>query len=140
MSHIHCNVMMHVGKCIIKNRHVSFVCLIICCFTGIVTDTDDFLPYIDMMTPHLILLGTSLGIGFFATAIMHGPGDPQAKCLDILKKWLDVTPRPTWDLFCEKLERRPTFNNLRSRIAEDQDASGVTVIQVIVIINVDVCN
>ena len=125
--------MMHVGKCIIKN-HVLIVCLIICCFTGIITDTADFLLYTDMMTPHLNVLGTVLGIDNFATAIENGPGDPQTKCLRILKKWLDVTHNPTWDLFCEKLERSPTFNNLRSRIAEDHDASGATVIQVIVIL------
>ena len=125
--------MMHVGNCIIK-YHVSYLCLIICCFTGIITDTGDFLPYMDMMTPHLTLLGTVLGIGDFATAIRNGPGGPQDKCLDILKKWLDVTPNPTWDLFCENLGRSSTFNNLRGRIAEDHDASGVTVIKVIVIL------
>ena len=124
--------MMHVGKCVGKN-HVSYVCLIICCFTGIITDTGDFLPYLDMMTPNLTLLGTALGIGDLATAIRNGPGSPQDKCLDILRIWLDVIPNPTWDLFCEKLGRSPTFNNLRGRIAEDQDASGVTVIKVIVI-------
>ena len=125
--------MMHVGNCIIKN-HVSYVCPIIYCFTGIITDTGDFLPHVDMMTPHLTLLGTALGIDNLATAIVNGPGDPQAKCLDILRIWLDVTPKPTWDLFCEKLGRSPTFNNLRGRIVEDRNASGVTVIQVIVIL------
>ena len=94
--------MMHVGKCIIKN-HASFVCLIICCFTGIITGTADFLPYIDMITPHLNLLGTALGIDDLATAIRNGPGSLQDKCLDILRKWLNVTPNPTWDLFCEKM-------------------------------------
>ena len=126
---------MHVGKCVGKN-HVSYVCicLIICCFTGIITDTAEFLPYVDMMTPHLTLLGTALGIDNLATAIVNGPGGPQAKCLDILRIWLGVTPNPSWDLFCEKLGRSPVFNNLRGRIAKDQDASGVTVIQVIVIL------
>ena len=114
--------MMYVGNCIIKN-HVSYVCLIICCFTGIITDTGDFLPYLDMMTPHLTLLGTVLGIDDLATAIENGPGDPQTKCLDILRIWLGVTPNPTWDLFCEKLGRSSTFNNLRGRIGEDNDAS-----------------
>ena len=125
--------MMHVGKCIIKN-HVSFVCLIICCFTGIITDTGDFLPYMDMMTPHLTLLGTVLGIGVHATAIRNGPGDPQAKCLDILQHWISVTPNPTWDLFCEKLGRSPIFNNLRERITEDHNVSGATEIQVTIIL------
>ena len=84
-----------------------------------------------MMTPHLTLLGTVLGIGVLATAIMNGPQD---KCLGILKKWMDVTPNPTWNLFCEKLGRSSTFNNLRGRIAEDHDVSGVTLIQDIVIL------
>ena len=125
--------MMHVGNCIIK-YHVSYLCLIICSFTGIITDTGDFLPYLDMMTPHLTILGVVLGIDNLATAIRNGPGSPQDKCLDILRIWLGVTPNPTWDLFCEKLRKSPTFNNLRSRIGEDRNASGVTVMQVIVIL------
>ena len=124
--------MMHVGKCVGK-KHVSLLCLIICCFTGIINDTGDFLPYVDKMTPHLTLLGAALGIGDLATAIRNGPGSLQDKCLDILKKWLDVTPNPTWDLFCEKLERSRIFNNFKDRIAKDHNASGA-VIKVIVIL------
>ena len=126
--------MMHVGKYAGKN-HLSYIRMPhYWCFTGIITDTRDFLPYMDMMTPHLVLLGTVLGIGVLATAIVDDPGDPQTKCLKILKKWMDVTPNSTWDLFCEKLGKSATFNSLRSRIAEDNNTSGATLIQDIVIL------
>ena len=104
------------------------------CFTGVITETADFLPYTDKMIPRLTLLGIVLGIDDLATAIVNGPGGPQDKCLKILKQWMDVTPNPTWDLFCEKLRKNPIFNNLRGRIAEDHDASGATVIQITVIL------
>ena len=86
------------------------------------------------MTPHLTLLGTSLGIEDFATATVEGSGNTQSKCLKILKQWMNVTPNHTWKLFCKKLEKSTTFNHLRGRIAEDHDASGATVMQVIFIL------
>ena len=71
------------------------------------------------MTPHLALLGTVLGVGDFATAILGEPGSLQMKCRAILKRWLEVNLNPTWKLFCDKLEANDTFNSLRARIAQD---------------------
>ena len=79
----------------------------------------------DKMTPHLALLGTVLGIDDFATATVEGAGSLDTKCLTILKHWLNVTPNPTWGLFCDKLGIKDTFNNLRARIAQDHGVSGV---------------
>ena len=125
---------MPVGECVSKNN-VSYARMPhYLLFTDIITDTADFLPYTNKMTPHLILLGTVLGIDDFTFTVMNGPGDPQTKCLTILKQWMDVTPNPTWDLFCENLRKSSTLNRLRGRIEEDHDASGVTVMQVTVIL------
>ena len=79
----------------------------------------------DKMTPHLALLGTVLVIDDFATATVNEPGSLQTKCLTILRHWLNVTPNATWKLFCDKLKKNETFNNLRARIAQDHGVSGV---------------
>ena len=77
------------------------------------------------MTPHLALLGSALGIDDIATATVNEPGALQTKCLAILRHWLNVTPNPTWKLFCDKLEKNDALKNLRARIAQDHGVSGV---------------
>ena len=76
------------------------------------------------MAPHLTLLGTVLGIEDFATATVEGSGNPQSKCLKILKQWMNVTPNHTWKLFCNELEKSTTFNDLRARIEKGHFVSG----------------
>ena len=77
------------------------------------------------MKPHLFLLGTVLGIEDFATATIDRPGSLDAKCLAILRHWLNVTSNPTWKMFCDRLEKNDIFNNLRAKIAQDHGVSGV---------------
>ena len=68
------------------------------------------------MIAHHTELATVLEIEDHGEAIGKGPGDPKAKCLDILKHWLKVTENPTWNLFCSKLTESDTFNHVRARI------------------------
>lgn len=80
----------------------------------------DFLPYTSKMLPHLRLLGTALAISKFTESVVESPGDPDSKCISILSRWLDVTPNPTWKLFCERLQVTQVFNNLRETISKDK--------------------
>ena len=86
----------------------------------IIKSTSDLLPYMDKMIAHLTLLGAVLGVGDYTSAVMKEPGDPQSRCIDILNHWIKVTPHPTWTIFCDRLERAKTFNNLKSKICRDK--------------------
>ena len=86
------------------------------CYADVITSTADLLPYVEGLVAHLTLLGTVLGIEGHANAIENGPGDTTAKCLNILKHWLEVTENPTWNLFCSKLKKDATFNRVRFQI------------------------
>ena len=65
---------------------------------SIIDSVSDFMPLMDKMIPHLLLLGTALDVSSYSTAIVQGPGDPYSKCIMILQRWLDVTR-----LFCVHL-------------------------------------
>ena len=87
---------------------------------GDVIKSSDLLPYMDKMIAHLILLGTVLGVEDYTLAIMDGPKKPKEKCILILHHWLEVTPHPTWTMFCDRLERAKEFNSLKSTICRDK--------------------
>ena len=109
-----------------------FVCMSVYCDRPILGSQDksgmetvieapgDFLPYTSKMLPHLRLLGTALAISKFTESVVESPGDPDSKCISILSRWLDVTPNPTWKLFCERLQVTQVFNNLRETISKDK--------------------
>ena len=86
----------------------------------VIESTSDLLPYMDKMLAHLRLLGTVLGIEDRTSAVVNGPGNFEEKCIDILSYWLEVTPHPTWTMFCDRLKRAKTFNSLRSKICSDK--------------------
>ena len=90
-----------------------------------IKSTDDFLPYMNKMIADLPLLGTVLGVGDYTSAIMKEPGDPQSRCINILRHWLKVTAHPTWTMFCDNLGKVQEFNSLRSTICREHGISGV---------------
>ena len=85
-------------------------------YADVITSTADLLPYVKGLVAHLTLLGSVLGIEDRAKAIENGPEDATAKCLNILKHWLEVTEHSTWNLFCSKLKKDATFNHVRFQI------------------------
>ena len=64
-------------------------------------------------------LGIVLEIKDYAEGVIRGNESCQDKCILILEKWLEVTTRPTWEEFCEKL-RQPGLEmmNLANEITE----------------------
>jgi hypothetical protein len=87
---------------------------------GVIRGTSSFLPYMDKMLPHLLVLGTALEVENYTAAVMNAPGTPEDRCIQILQKWLDFTPNPTWRVFCEKLEKAEELNRVR-RIIEAKE-------------------
>jgi serine/threonine protein kinase len=87
---------------------------------GFIEDVREFVPYIDSMLPHLVLLGTVLSLKNFTDAVVNDPGRHDQKCRNILNEWLRVNPGSTWILFCEKLKGAEVFSNLRSTIQRDK--------------------
>ena len=87
---------------------------------GVIKGTSSFLPYMDKMLPHLLVLGTALEVENYTAAVVDAPGAPKDKCIKILKEWLDTTPNPSWRVFCEKLERAKDLNRVR-RIIEAKE-------------------
>ena len=83
---------------------------------SVIHSTSDLLPYMDMILPHLKLLGLVLDIEDYTKAVVEGPGNLKSKCIDILQEWLKRTPKPTWRVFCKNMERSQEFNKLRSII------------------------
>ena len=83
---------------------------------GVIKGTSSFLPYMDKMLPHLLVLGTALEVEDYTAAVVDAPGAPEDKCLKILKVWLDTTPNPTWRVFCEKLKKAEKLNRVRKII------------------------
>ena len=89
----------------------------------VITGPSDFLPYLEVLLPHLTLLGAVLDIGEYTSAVMQDAGSPQEKCIKILSHWLKRTPNPTWRGFCQKLVKVNSFNRLRYRISTDRSTS-----------------
>ena len=87
---------------------------------SIIQSTADLLPYMDMMLPHLKLLGSVLDIEDFTKAVVEGPGSLKSKCIDIFQEWLKRTPKPTWRVFCKNLKKSQEFNKLRSIVRIDK--------------------
>lgn len=87
---------------------------------GLVEGVGEFLDYIGLMLPHLVVLGAVLGLENFTAAVVNDPGRHDTKCLKILNEWLRVNPGSTWTLFCEKLKGAEVFSNLRSTIQRDK--------------------
>ena len=85
----------------------------------VIKSTSDLLPYMDKMLAHLTLLGAVLDIEDHTSAVVNGPGKPKAICIDILSHWIEVTPHPTWTMFCDRLEKAKEFSNLRSTICRN---------------------
>ena len=85
---------------------------------GVIKSTKDLLPYIGKLAAHLTALGSALGIEDQTEAIENGSGDANAKCLKILKHWLNVNPNPTWKMLCDKLTVYDTFEAVVTMIAE----------------------
>ena len=87
---------------------------------GVIRGTSSFLPYMDKMLPHLLVLGTALEVEDYTAAVMNAPGTLEDRCIQILRKWLNSTPNPTWRVFCEKLEKAGSLNGVRKNI-EDKE-------------------
>ena len=87
---------------------------------GVIKGTSSFLPYMDKMLPHLLVLGAALEVEDYTAAVVDAPGAPKTKCIKILKEWLDSTPNPTWRMFCEKLKKVKELNRVR-RIVEAKE-------------------
>ena len=85
----------------------------------VITSAGDLAAYYDKMTPHLTLLGTVLGMENHTAAVMGGAGSPQEKCINILLHWIDMTPEPRWQLFCDRLKRKTQFNALSGQIERE---------------------
>ena len=86
----------------------------------VIRSTSSFLPYMKKMLPHLMVLGTALEVEDYTAAVVDAPGAPATIYIKILKKWLDSTPKPTWRVFCEKLEKAEELSNVRKIIEEKE--------------------
>jgi hypothetical protein len=86
----------------------------------VIRSTSSFLPYMKKMLPHLMVLGTALEVEDYTAAVTDAPGAPKTKCIKILKRWLDSTPKPTWMVFCEKLKKAEGLNRVRRIIQAEE--------------------
>ena len=79
----------------------------------------DLQPYALQLARLLLPLGSVLGVSDYALAVRDEGGSVESKCLQVLQRWLEVTPKPTWEVFYGKL-REPglDMHNLAVKIAQ----------------------